>query len=75
MSKPSYHDLHITTAEIPRTSIFNLPFALFVICTRTGGWELWEKWDGKERQLAGEYNNDNGLRLDVNGTIIVDSLP
>lgn len=22
----TYHDLHITTEEIPRTSIFNLPF-------------------------------------------------
>jgi hypothetical protein len=33
--RPSYHDLHITTAQIPRTSIFNLPYGLLVTCDRT----------------------------------------
>lgn len=65
----SYHDLHITTAFIPRTSIFNLPFNLMVTCTRLGGWELWES----QVLLAGEYSQ-NGLILDVDGNVIVDSL-
>ena len=33
-------DLHITTAQIPRTSIFNLPYGLQVTCNRVAGWEL-----------------------------------
>lgn len=65
----SYHDLHITTAQIPRTSIFNLPFGLEVSCNRVGGWSLWH---GQE-QLAGEFS-DKGLLLDLSGVVICDSL-
>lgn len=84
---PSYHDLHITTASIPRTSIFNLPYGLEVTCTRTGGWQLWDMNQmqehalgsalprGKGRLLAGEYDGtEKGLRLDVAGHVICDSL-
>lgn len=66
---PSYHDLHITTAEIPRASIFNLPYGYEATCNRVGGWCLWRD----KRLVAGEYGDD-GLRLDVGGSIIVDSL-
>jgi len=68
-AKPSYHDLHIETRLTPRTSISDLPFNIKITCTRVGGWELWSE----DRLIAGEYNND-GLRLDVKGHIIVDSL-
>lgn len=60
-SPPSYHDLHITTADIPRTSIFDLPYGLRVTCSRVSGWELWQHRDspGKLRAepvlIAGEY--------------------
>lgn len=67
---PSYHDLHITTATIPRTSISNLGFGLEVSCNRVGGWCL---WDASKVLLAGEYDT-KGLRLDVNGVVICDSL-
>lgn len=69
----SYHDLHITTADLSRSSIFDLPYGLLVTCTRTGGWELWDRSEGKEDLLAGEFG-DKGLRLDVGGHVIVDSL-
>ena len=36
----SYHDLHITTSFIQRTSIFNLPFSLEVTCSRVAGCRL-----------------------------------
>lgn len=71
---PSYHDLYITTPDVPRTSIFNLPYSVLVQCTRAGGWEVWEIWDGKERKLGSELGEENGLILDVNGYVIVDSL-
>lgn len=69
----SYHDLHITTAEIPRTSIFNLPYGLQVTCTRVGGWQLWAHPDGSvEQLLAGEFDV-NWLILDVDGHEIVNN--
>jgi hypothetical protein len=64
----SYHDLHITTVGINRTSIFNLPFGYEVSCNRVGGWCLWLNG----QQVAGEYGQ--GLILDVAGHVIVDSL-
>jgi hypothetical protein len=83
--RPSYHDLYVTTAEIKRTSIFDLPYGLHVLCTRVGGWQLWDM-NGPSQQdpqgrlpasegvlLAGEYDT-KGLRLDVASHIIVDSL-
>ncbi|UTC29188.1 hypothetical protein BAMBUS_01060 [Brevundimonas phage vB_BpoS-Bambus] len=75
---PSYHDLHLTTEDMERTSIFDLPYNVAVTCTRAGGWQVWHKPDpsGPARQLAGEFAGDGqGLRLDVAGHVIVDSLP
>jgi hypothetical protein len=73
---PSYHDLHITTAQIPRTSIFSLPYGLEVHCSRTTGWQLWKTaTDIRNWTLvAGEYEGrDKWLILDVNGHVIVNS--
>jgi len=64
--------LYITTAEIARTSIFNLPYGYQVSCDRVGGWCLWRKNEYGENQVASEYGE--GLRLDVGGHVIVDSL-
>lgn len=74
--KPSYHDLHITTATIPRTSIFNLPYGIEVSCNRVTGWQAWHRTEsGSDVVLAGEYEGEGkGLRLDVGGHVIVDSL-
>jgi hypothetical protein len=73
----SYHDLYITTKEIKRTSIFNLPFNIQVICTRVGGWEVWNTHASTDLNmwelLGGEYENKKPLRLDVKEEIIVDS--
>lgn len=65
----SYHDLHITTATIPRTSIFDLPYGLEVTCNRVGGWGL---WNANRRQVAGEFAKE-WLILDVGGHVIVNS--
>jgi len=73
---PSYHDLHVTTAGIPRTSVFSLPYGLQVICSRTSGWELWRTASRPAdwKLLAGEYASfDKWLVLDVDGHVIVDS--
>jgi len=72
----SYHDLHITTESIPRTSIFNLPYGLEVHCSRVAGWQLWKSATRPEdwELLAGEYEGpEKWLVLDVAGEIILDS--
>lgn len=74
--KPSYHDLHITTAKIPRTSVFNLPYGLQVQCTRVSGWQLWQSATRIQdwKLLAGEYDKpEDWLVLDVDGHVILDS--
>lgn len=74
--KISYHNLHITTAKIPRKSIFNLPYGLEVSCNRVSGWTLWNTWEkqGEHEKLASEYGDDDEwLVLDVNGFVICDS--
>ena len=80
---PSYHDLHITTAQTPRTSIFNLPYGLQVTCSRVAGWQLWDMNQTQYPKglrpvqgvlIAGEYDGpDSWLVLDVAGHVIVDS--
>lgn len=71
---PSYHDLHITTDTIERTSIFNLPYRVIVTCTRLSGWQVSAR---RERDLpayliGGEYDGP-GMLLDVGGVVICDS--
>lgn len=66
----TYQHLNITTREIERTALFNLPHEYHVTCTRTDGWQLWHN----HLIMAGEYNETNGLRLDVEGFVICDSL-
>lgn len=73
---PSYHDLHVTTPDIPRASVFNLPYGLQVMCTRVSGWELWRTaaHPADWVLLAGEYAApEKWLVLDVDGHVIVDS--
>ncbi len=77
MSKPSYHDLYITTKDIERTSIFDLPFNYELYCTRASGWVLaFHHLDmpGTVTKVAGEYEGkDHWLVLDVKGHVILDS--
>lgn len=72
---PSYHDLYITAADLPRSRLADLPFNVHVLCTRAGGWEVWHNPDraGEPQLLAGEYSAA-GLVLDVAGHVILDSL-
>jgi hypothetical protein len=73
----TYHDLYVTTDTMERTQFSRLPFNLFLTCTRTAGWELWDSGPNGEiataKLVAGEYDT-KGLRLDVGGHTIVDSI-
>ena len=73
---PSYHDFHITLEDIERSSIASLPFNVYVMCTRVGGWEVWHRPDGPNAEatlLAGEFGPAK-VRLDVDGVVIFDTL-
>lgn len=76
MKTPTDHDLHITTARIPRTSIFNLPFRVEVSCTRVGGWQVSAHKENIIEPLPDELlgGDDIPLRLDVAGHVIFDTL-
>lgn len=75
MTKPSYHNLHITTGKMPRTPISALPFGIDVRCCRTSGWQVWDMTygGGVGVLMAGEYDLNKWLVLDVDGYVIVDS--
>ncbi|MFL5285973.1 MAG: hypothetical protein ACJ8AW_34600 [Rhodopila sp.] len=57
----SYHDLYITTSEIQRTSIRDMPFRVQVRCTRLSGWTVWTLREGNLRDsyLGGEYGGNS----------------
>ncbi|QDH83663.1 hypothetical protein [Achromobacter phage Motura] len=69
----SYHDLFITTPDIERTSISDLPFPLMVTCSRLGGWELWSGCSADSKLLAGEYHS-KGIKLECQGVVLVNTL-
>ena len=71
---PTYHDLHITTPDIERTSIFNLPYNIEVTCARAAGWRAWRIPENRSQSvlLGGEYDGDQWLVLDVAGYVICD---
>lgn len=75
---PTYHDLHLSMNDLPRTSIFDLPFNVVVHCTRSTGWQVWHRPDRDKPEvlLASEYTDtiQEAMILDVAGHVIVDSL-
>lgn len=72
----TYHDLHVTTPKITRTSIFHLPFRVEVSCTRVSGWQVWAKKEGgwPEELLGSEFDARLPLRLDVAGVDIINTM-
>lgn len=75
---PTYHDLHITTPTMERTSIFNLPYRVQVTCSRVGAWGVWARAEGEMFggvALPEENLGEHGFRLDVAGHVIHDSMP
>lgn len=74
MKVPSYHDLVIQAAGMPKpVSIFNMSYGIRVTCSRTDGWRVWDVWGDKEELIGGEYDGkDKPLYLGLtDGTPIV----
>lgn len=74
-TRPSYHDLHITTVKFSRRAISDLPYGYELICSRVRGWSLWFKGDNETILVAEEFHGrGEGMRLDIAGHVILDSL-
>lgn len=82
----TYHDVHVTTEQVERTAIFDLPYGYELTCNRVSGWTLWgppqKALDNivgpfpapaEPVKVAGEYDKA-GLRIDIAGVVICDSL-
>ena len=65
----TYRDVYVTTRDIRRTSLYDLPVTVILICDRVGGWTLW----ADDELLGSEFDNEKWLRVDVAGSAIVDS--
>lgn len=75
MTMPSYTDLHITTAHIPRTALTDLPFRVQVCVARVVGWEAWARADRgmPPERLGAEFGGPGDwLVLDIGGHTICD---
>ena len=65
----SYHDVVIASNN-RLYILFNLPFSVRLMCTRVGGWELWNMCGNGEKDnvLAGEYAGPPFTLYVKNGT-------
>lgn len=68
---PSYHDVVVIFDGV-RYKVFDQPYSMLITCTRAGGWEFWENYQGAQTLLGGEFNA-KPFRIEVNGIPIVDN--
>lgn len=64
----SYHDVAVIVNGVTHKISNN--YAYHLMCTRTGGWELWSRWDKKEELIGGEFNGDD-FEIKINDLTIL----
>jgi hypothetical protein len=69
----SYHDVEVEFGG-NRYRLFDVSYGLMLTCTRMGGWELWNRWDGKDELLASEYGTIK-LTVIVDGIVVCGEVP
>jgi hypothetical protein len=67
----SYHDVEVGF-DGKRGKLFDLSYGLELTCTRAGGWQLWNKWEGRSTLVAGEYDSPE-LMVWVAGVLVCGS--
>lgn len=70
--KLSYHDVIVYVNGVIYKPSEN--YAYFLTCTKSGGWEFWYKWEGKEKLVGGEYDGGD-FAIEVDGKMIVGKKP
>ncbi len=76
----SYHGIYITTVDIPRTSLFDLPYGYELVITRVCGCVLYYNSGSREeepRVVASEFplSSDAGLKVEYGREVLCNSLP
>ena len=66
-------ELYIETSNLERTKVSELEFPYALVYTSLGGWELWGGLSPDSPLIAGERHT-NGIKLDVDGTVLVNTL-
>lgn len=66
--KRTYHDVEVEWGG-KRVRLFDAGYGLLLTCCRVAGWELWNRWGGKEELLAGEYHT-TPLKVFVAGQLV-----
>lgn len=71
-SAPSYHDV-VVTIDGTRHKIDD-DYRYQLTCTKTGGWELWSKWQSdygdRETLVGGEFYGHKEFRIEINGVTV-----
>lgn len=75
MTAPSYHDV-VVYCDGQCYRLFDDSYALFLTCTRGGGWELWHSLRGGEEpvRMGGEYD-ERQFGVEVKGVLVCGTKP
>ena len=68
----SYHDVKVYVGNKMYKPSWN--YALQLMCTKAGGWNLFYVWMGKEKILGGEYEGEP-FCIEVSDMVIVGKKP
>jgi hypothetical protein len=68
----SYHDVTVYVGNVMYKPSEN--YALQLLCTKAGGWNLYHAWGGKEHLIGGEYDAEP-FCIEVAGMIICGKKP
>ena len=63
----SYHDVVVIIDGVRYPIKDNYSYVLS--CTKVGGWNLYNKWNGKETLIGGEFESDS-FQIEVDNIII-----
>lgn len=68
----SYHDVVVYVEGMRYYLTDN--YAYVLTCTKSGGWELWERWKNSERLLGGEFSG-KPFAIEIRGIMVLGNPP
>lgn len=76
----SYHGIYITTVDMPRTSLFDMPYGYELVISRVCGCVLYYRQgtrDEEPRVVASEFplSSLGGMKVEYGNEVLCDSLP
>ncbi len=76
----SYHGIYITTVDMPRTSLFDMPYGYELVISRVCGCVLYYRQgtrDEEPRVVASEFplSDKGGIKVEYGKEVLCNSLP